>query len=860
MSELNNLQAQRLLICGMILLAAGSAVARQDAPPPSKTHESMAVDALMILELEPIFPETLLAEDAAKASRQPGPLKTHGTWEELDDGGRLWRLRITSPNATDLNFGFTRFRLPEGATLHLVSEDHDYYQGPYGAMDNRDHGELWTPVIPGERAVIELYVPPDPAFEPQLVLGRVGRGFRDLFGTVLAAEKQGSCNIDVICGAGDGFPWVDEWRAEIQSVARYSISGFAFCTGSLIMDAPNSFKPYFLSAFHCEITESNDQSVVTYWNYQSPECGQLGGGSLNQSVSGSTFIATQEAADFVLVELDSTPPPEVNPYWAGWDRNPPHNPQGSVCIHHPNADEKAISLNTDPLTIVSQFTVYDGDGNVSAVVENGWRVNNWQEGTTEAGSSGAGLWDSENHLLVGTLSGGSASCDKPEGSDYFGNLTVGWDGAEPDQRLRDWLDPDDTGVETVAGRFLTGAGSHFSCGNAGYDGNNPVSAAFFDGGQAGNDDLMYAVRIRLADFGYEPEDASNQLNFTADGGPWSNEVFVYPDDGGTPDESVILAQGTIVTGDGSGDSVVNLDQVVLLDGDFWLIVRGDPKHTGEDFNVEFDKGPNTGNSYVSTTGIDGLTISNNPSDFPNGVNYLLRAKLQSTKVGMPYNYIVGGVASTRGSNETEWHTKLALLNRSGAPASVTLSYVRFAKTASSTIIVADKELRSWDDVVKDLFGITDETTGAVKVESDRPLLVTARTYNLLDEGTVGQFYPGVESSLTLGQGETGLISQLTKNADFRTNIGFVNLADSECHVRLELFSDFGAQVGSTRNLTVPPMGWMQDNDSFKKAGAGTQDNAYATVDVRTIGCQVWGYASVVDNVTGDPTTIPMEPE
>ncbi|MCP4591698.1 MAG: hypothetical protein GY842_13240, partial [bacterium] len=41
-------------------------------------------------------------------------LGSSGTWELLDDGSRLWRLRIHSPTALRLNLGFTRFGLPAG--------------------------------------------------------------------------------------------------------------------------------------------------------------------------------------------------------------------------------------------------------------------------------------------------------------------------------------------------------------------------------------------------------------------------------------------------------------------------------------------------------------------------------------------------------------------------------------------------------------------------------------------------------------------------------------------------------------------------------------------------------------------------
>jgi lysyl endopeptidase len=439
---------------GIALFCASGSPARDvSVVPPSAKHAAAELREVMIRELDVIFPHELLAEDAAKALYGPAPQRfalptdvtitpnTDGTWEQLDDGGWLWRLRVDSPNATDLNFGFTRFRLPEGATLHLVSLDHDYFQGPYGAADNRDHGELWTPVIPGERAVIELYVPPEPEFEPELVLGSIGRGYRDWFGKLNANLKQGDCNIDVVCSEADG------WRSQIQSVAAYSIRGSIVCTGNLILDVTRTHRPFFLTAYHCGISSANDQTVVTYWNYQSPVCGRLGGGTLNQSVSGATFLASRQDVDFCLVELDSAPPPEFNPFWTGWDRRMNHTPNGSVGIHHPGGDEKAISFNDDPL-LVNSTCIY-----VASTPDTHWYVDDWEQGTTEAGSSGSGLWDRDSKLLVGYLSGGLASCSNPTGYDCFGRIAVAWDGPSPDQRLRDWLDPLDLGVQIVPGEL-----------------------------------------------------------------------------------------------------------------------------------------------------------------------------------------------------------------------------------------------------------------------------------------------------------------------------------------------------------------------------------------------------------------------
>jgi hypothetical protein len=446
-------------LCTLLLQGGVTAAAHEDVPLPSTIHAVAARDAVMVYQLEPIFPDELLAEDAAVAIAAPEPQRFavpsdvaitpdhHGTWDFINGGGRLWRIRIDAPNATDLNFGFTRFRLPAGATLHVASEDYGVTRGPFDASDNRDHGELWTPVIPGGRAVLELFVPDEADFEPELVLRRVGRGYRNMGLRDLGRQtvkRQGDCNVDVACGAGDGFPWVDGWRNEIQSVAVFTVQGSLRCTGTLIMDVPRSFQPYFLTAHHCGVTSASDHTVVTYWNYQSENCGDLGGGDRSQTVSGSTLLARRPDVDFCLLLLDAPPPLDFGASWSGWDRRASTSPEGAVCIHHPDAGEKAISLNDDPLSVRDNCISEGGPG------DSHWEVDNWEYGTTEHGSSGAGLWDSASHLLIGFLSGGLASCDN-DLWDCFGRFAVAWDGPSPSERLRDWLDPDDTGAQRVLG-------------------------------------------------------------------------------------------------------------------------------------------------------------------------------------------------------------------------------------------------------------------------------------------------------------------------------------------------------------------------------------------------------------------------
>ena len=76
-------------------------------------------------------------------------------------------------------------------------------------------------------------------------------------------------------------------------------------------------------------------------------------------------------------------------------------------------------------------------------------------------------------------------------------------------------------------------------------------------------------------------------------------------------------------------------------------------------------------------------------------------------------------------------------------------------------------------------------------------------------------------------------------------------------MEFRVYGASGGQLGATPTLAVLAGRWAQLNDLFAMAAAGSQTVAYATVTPATTGCQVWAYGSLIDNVTGDPTTVPM---
>ncbi len=248
----------RAAVAAAVLMGLTAAQAAQPDDPLSRSANVTAVAQLPRVALPAVDVEQRLDEDGANTT--PGGLRyaipvdmsvtpdDAGTWETLANGDRLWRYRVQSRGATDLNFGFTRYHLPPGATLHVMSEGKDYSHGPYTHEDNREHGQHWTPMVPGDSAVIELYMPgkvfADTNNGLQLELGRVGAGYRDLFGTP-NLSRQGACNIDTICPEGDN------WRDEIRSASQYSLGGSFFCSGTMIMDVPATFRSWYITANHC---------------------------------------------------------------------------------------------------------------------------------------------------------------------------------------------------------------------------------------------------------------------------------------------------------------------------------------------------------------------------------------------------------------------------------------------------------------------------------------------------------------------------------------------------------------------------------------------------------------------------------
>lgn len=354
-----------------------------------------------------------------------------GRMTELPNGDRVWQLMVESKGAQTLNFTFDKYFLVPGATVFVYTPNYDRVLGSFTYENNKDHGFLTTTLMQSDKAIIELYEPKAAIGMSTLHLQRVVHGYRALDYKDKYIGDSGPCNNNVVCPEGDN------WRDQIRSVgillSQNNLSA-GFCSGALVNNTCEDETPYFLTANHCG---ADDPTTVVGFNFESTTCVGNTGPYLNNTISGVTERASNGGSDFMLLELSSTPPASYNVFYSGWDRTG-NVSTGHVGIHHPAGDVKKITFDVDP---GSQATYSN------ALC---WRVGNWEDGTTEGGSSGSPLFGS-NGLIIGQLYGGSASCSSIT-EDFYGRFDVSWDGgSSPGDELKTWLDPCNTGVTTLEG-------------------------------------------------------------------------------------------------------------------------------------------------------------------------------------------------------------------------------------------------------------------------------------------------------------------------------------------------------------------------------------------------------------------------
>jgi hypothetical protein len=228
--------------------------------------------------------------------------------------------------------------------------------------------------------------------------------------------------------------------------------------------------------------------------------------------------------------------------------------------------------------------------------------------------------------------------------------------------------------------------------------------------------------------------------------------------------------------------------------------------------------------------------------------------------GFAFSHWIGAASHTDGAGNSHWRSDVAVLNRSSSPATVEYRLYTPEGIKTTQIALAGNAQEYHRDIAAWL-GFT-SGSGSLEVRSDQDIFVMGRTYNQFDAThTYGQNYDGQEPDAgLLAEGQSAWLPLLSQNPSFRCNIAITNTGATAASVTLALYDGQGHQLwsGSDESAAIGPGGFIQYLKPFQShAGRNDIENGYAKVTVNS-GSGVIVWASVMDENTGDPTTIFMK--
>ena len=442
--------------------------------PPSFQFQTTLRNRAAIIQVPVTFNVSdLIMEDERNAA--PGtPLRigklidvqynpaNSGLWHTLPDGTKIWQLHLQAKGASALSLYYSDFYIPEGGKLFIYNADKTHILGAYTHRTFPYGGRFANESIMGDELTLEYAASPDGAM-PRIEIEAIGYGYKNLVSQNGSVSLRASapCEVNINCEEGD--IWQNQKKGVCRITSRIGANEYR-CSGSLVNNTAEDLQPYILTAYHNALG-ANDRVAsaedMKQWrfvfhderegcsNNSLPEVLQL-------SMVGCRKIAAttiNKESDGLLVLLNMPISEEFNVYYNGWDRRS-QPAQSGVCIHHPQGDYKKISTfyNTPASHWTWDYAGYTSDTNAHWNVWFDETLNGY--GMTDDGSSGSPLFN-ENKLIVGTLTGGNSSCSYPTGLNIYGKLNYHWDkyNYSDTTRMDIWLDPINSGVEFLAGRF-----------------------------------------------------------------------------------------------------------------------------------------------------------------------------------------------------------------------------------------------------------------------------------------------------------------------------------------------------------------------------------------------------------------------
>lgn len=226
---------------------------------------------------------------------------------------------------------------------------------------------------------------------------------------------------------------------------------------------------------------------------------------------------------------------------------------------------------------------------------------------------------------------------------------------------------------------------------------------------------------------------------------------------------------------------------------------------------------------------------------------------------------IPGAAHVAGSNNTSWRTDLELRSVGTIGTRVRIDLLREGRNNTSypsvTLELPAGQAHRYEDVLDALFGFEGTATLRIAI-LDGDVRATSRTFNTTPEGTFGQYIGGTDFTDVFATGNDATLIQLTSSpsndSGFRTNLGLVNLEGFPVTIDIDLNLADLTILGRV-SVDLEPYEYDQIDGIFSRVTSDSVADGIAITRAATTGARYLTYASVIDNLTGDPIYIPGLP-
>ena len=312
------------------------------------------------------------------------------------DGTSIRMVALKSAGAVQIRVHLEKLNIGEGDEVYVYGTSPlSHVAGPFKARGPFGDGSIWVDSVEGDTIIIEHYIR---GLEIPFQISEISHVFKSpqeaLKPEVLACEQDASCST----------------APEKNAVGRYdfiSQDGEFLCTGTLLNDQASDDASYFLTASHCISSQSEANSVEVFWFYQTTACnsGLLRPDIYRSIPTGATFLATDMPSDSTLLSINGAVPSGV--VYSGWDTNPRTAGTAVFGLHHPGA---GLPPDLTASLKIANGHIADLTAGCITGLMKGYSVN-WDSGAAEPGSSGSGLFTTDNGTdhLVGVLSCGPSN-------------------------------------------------------------------------------------------------------------------------------------------------------------------------------------------------------------------------------------------------------------------------------------------------------------------------------------------------------------------------------------------------------------------------------------------------------------------